>query len=111
MTVRNARNREEIDRAQMLDDGADADLRFVLSDPRGRRFVWDLMGRFKLNEQTYSANNSEHCFNAGMRNAAILLLTDLLRVSPENYLLAQQEAIERAERDRLRVTTDEGDSP
>jgi hypothetical protein len=111
MTVRNARDRDEIERAQMFDDGADADLRWVLSDPRGRRFLWDTMGRFKLNEQTYSPNNSEHCFNAGIRNAAIVLLHDVLRVSPQNYLLAQEEAIARAEREKQRVSTDEGDSP
>ena len=111
MTVRNARSREEIERGVSLENVADDDLRWVLSDPRGRRFLWDTLGRFKLHEQTYSPNNSEHCFNAGLRNGAIMLLNDVLRVSPTGYLLAQQEAIERSEREAQRTTTDEGDSP
>lgn len=111
MTVRNAARPDEIERARMMSDGADADLRWVLSDPRGRRFLWETMGRFKLNEQTYSPNNSEHCFNSGMRNAGLYLLSEVMRVSPENYLLAQEEAMARAEREKQRVTTDEGDSP
>lgn len=97
------------DRARMRAERQDADLRWVLSDPRGRRFLWETMGRFKLNEQTYSANNSEHCFNAGLRNAAIMLLNDVIRVSPDNYLAAQQEAIQLAERERIESTDDEGD--
>lgn len=76
---------------------ADADLLFVMSDERGRRFIWAELGRNGLHRQTYSPNNSEQSFNAGERNAAIKLNLDVMRVSPELYLTMQREAIEAAE--------------
>lgn len=99
--ARNAAKPSELKRAELMAERADADLRFVLSDPRGRRFVWNELGRCGLHAQTYSPNNSEHCFKAGERNAAIRLNLDVIRVSPELYLLMQQEAIEDEARQAL----------
>lgn len=99
--AKNAANPSELRRAELRAERDDADLRFVLSDPRGRRFIWNELGRCGLHEQTYSPNNSEHCFKAGERNAAIRLNLDVIRVSPELYLLMQQEAIEEEARNAL----------
>ena len=89
----NATRQTVLDRADTRARRDDADLMFVLSDPRGRRFLWAELGRCGLHAQTYSPNNSEHCFKAGERNAAIRLNLDVIRVSPEMYLLMQQEAM------------------
>ncbi len=78
---------------------ADADLLCVMSDERGRRFIWSELGRNGLHRQTYSPNNSEQSFNAGERNAAIKLNLDVMRVSPELYLTMQAEAIADAKRE------------
>ncbi len=104
----NAARPTDIDKAKLAAERSDACLSWVLSDARGRQFVWELMGRFKLHEQTYSPNNSEHCFNAGVRNAGILVLNDVLRVSPTSYLTAQAEAMERSK--LATEPTDEGES-
>jgi len=90
----NAASQAAMKRAEQRAKRDDADLAFVLSDPRGRRFLWRELGRCGLHAQTYSPNNSEHCFKAGERNAAIRLNLDVIRVSPENYLLMQQEAMQ-----------------
>lgn len=89
----NAAKPAQLKRAEQRAKRDDGDLAFVLSDVRGRRFIWRELGRCGLHRQTYSPNNSEHCFNAGERNAAIRLNLDVIRVSPEHYLLMQQEAI------------------
>lgn len=94
--MRNAAKPDE-KRAREAARKADADLLFVMSDERGRRFVWSELGRNGLHRQTYSPNNSEQSFNAGERNAAIKLNLDVMRVSPELYLTMQREAIEAAE--------------
>jgi len=91
--MKNARAPVEIARAELAQQRADADLLFVMSDERGRRFIWRELGRCGLHAQTYSPNNSEQSFNAGQRNAAIRLNLDVMRVSPDLYLLMQQEAI------------------
>ena len=89
----NAARQSSMERAAMIAERDDADLRFVLSDPRGRRVLWRELGRCGLHRQTYSPNNSEHCFAAGERNAAIRLNLDIIRVSPELYLTMQSEAM------------------
>ena len=89
----NATSKTSMERAAFRAEREDADLRFVLSDPRGRRFLWRELGRCGLHAQTYSPNNSEHCFKAGERNAAIRLNLDIIRVSPELYLTMQAEAV------------------
>lgn len=89
----NARREQAMKRAEERAKRDDGDLAFVLSDPRGRRFLWRELGRCGLHAQTYSPNNSDHCFKAGERNAAIRLNLDVIRVSPEHYLLMQQEAM------------------
>ena len=99
--MKNARQRAQINRAEMLERRNDGDLAFVLSDARGRRFLWRELGRCGLHAQTYSPNNSEHCFKAGERNAAIRLNLDVIRVSPEMYLLMQQEAMAEDEQNQL----------
>ncbi len=99
----NAANREDMDRADLLQEGADADLRWLMSDPRGRRHVWRELGRCGLFKQTYSPNNSEHCFKAGERNTAIRLQADIVRVCPEHYLTMQQEAIAADKQEAARV--------
>lgn len=109
--AKNAAKPTDLKRAELLAERADADLRWVLSDARGRRFLWNELGRCGLHAQTYSPNNSEHCFKAGERNAAIRLNLDVIRVSPEHYLLMQQEAIEDDARNALieQLETDHDD--
>lgn len=98
--MKNARRPDDAELNLVLQT-EDADLLFVLSDPRGRRFIWRELGVNGLLRQTYSPNNSEQCFNAGQRNAAIRLLDDVMRVSPDLYLTMQQEAIEAEKRAQL----------
>lgn len=90
---KNAAAPTDIERSELAQKRVAADLMFVMSDERGRRFIWRELGRCGLHAQTYSPNNSEHCFNAGQRNAAIRLNLDVMSVSPELYLLMQQEAM------------------
>lgn len=98
--MKNARNPDDLE-SKLNVQAEDADLLFVLSDQRGRRFIWRELGRCGLHRQTYSPNNSEQSFNAGERNAAIRLNLDVIRVSPDLYLTMQQEAFADEKRAQL----------
>ena len=103
----NAAKPKDIKRAELASDLADSDLRWIMSDVRGRRYMWGELGRNGLHSQTYSPNNSEQCFKAGQRNAALNMLADLTRVTPDDYLLMQAEAIEQDKRNELEETEDD----
>lgn len=112
MTVKNARNPEELDRAD--DAGIDAknDLRFVLSDARGRRFLWGLLGECGVHRCSFDPNFGRMSFSEGMRNVGLMLQQRMTLADPDAYLMAQAEAMERAEREGARVPTDDnGDQP
>ncbi len=105
----NAAKPKDIKRAEMQADQADSDLRWVMSDARGRRYMWSELGRNGLHSQTYSPNNSDHCFKAGQRNAALNMLADLTRVTPDDYLLMQTEAIELDKRNAIELEDNQDD--
>jgi hypothetical protein len=99
--TRNAAKVDDLKKAELGEESADRDLMWVMSAPQGRRYIWRELGRNGLFLQTYSPNNSDHCFKAGQRNAALALLADLMRVTPDDYLLMQAEAIELEKRNTI----------
>jgi hypothetical protein len=99
--TRNAAKVDDLKKAELVEEAADRDLMWVMSYPQGRRYIWRELGRNGLHSQTYSPNNSDHCFKAGQRNAALVLLADLMRVTPDDYLLMQAEAIELDKRNNI----------
>ena len=102
MAQRNARDpkavadasRRERDRAKR----DTADLRWIMSDPRGRRFIWRLLGITGIFRSSFTGN-SETFFREGERNVGLKLLTDVTRDANDFYLTAQQEAADEAKRD------------
>lgn len=70
---------------------AEDDLKWILSDKRGRRFYWRLLadcGVFKSS----MTGNSQTFFNEGMRNIGLKLLADLNDVEPDAYVLMLKES-------------------
>ena len=78
--VEKAGEKEKIRRRRELDD-----LIWVLSDPRGRRFVWRLLGKFGLFRSSFTGNSTTF-FNEGERNAALFINTEVMEARPEAYL-------------------------
>jgi hypothetical protein len=75
------------------------DLRWVLTDKRGRRFMWWLLsitGFFKL---SYSGNNDETNFNEGNRNVGLQLMNGINQASPDSYSVMMKEHLKDAEND------------
>ena len=102
MAQRNARDpkavveasRRERDRAKR----EAADLRWIMSDARGRRFIWRMLGITGIFRSSFTGN-SETFFREGERNVGLKLLTEVTRDANDLYLTAQQEAAEEAKRD------------
>lgn len=70
----------------------DNDLRFVMSDARGRRFVWELLGAAGVFRSSFATDALVMAHNEGKRDTGLRLLDRLLRVAPAEYRMAQEEA-------------------
>lgn len=79
--VKEAGERERSARERNLDD-----LLWVLSDRRGRRFLWNLMAKCGLYERSHVAGLEDAtAFNEGQRHIGLHLLKDI-STADENML-------------------------
>lgn len=77
--VREARQRER-DAAKL----ADSDLKWMLSEPAGRRFLWKLMSDCGVFKSSFHPS-SQIYFNEGVRSVGLNILSDLTRLAPEAF--------------------------
>ena len=71
------------------------DFRWLMADPRGRRFVWDLLARAGLFRSSLAASPELTAFNEGRRDLGLGVLADLMRLCPEQYARMQAEAMSK----------------
>lgn len=99
--VRNAADREQVQRAESRDRKGYrrrlAVLRSVLGSREGREFVWSELARHGLYE-SITAQSSMIYVMSGRRDAGLELMADVQRF-PDLYLAMQREAMERAAAD------------
>lgn len=72
-----------------------ADFKWLMSDSRGRRFMWRTMGRFKLFEPSMGPTDAITNFNEGQRNAGLFLLSQVNELTPAFYAVMAAENVER----------------
>lgn len=104
MAQRNASDPRQVAKAQRREKRkaaqADDDLRAILSEPEGRRFVWRLLG-FTGIFRTSFTGNSETFFNEGKRIVGLTVFADAHRVCPDLYaVMSKEAALQEAEEDR-----------
>lgn len=68
------------------------DLKFVLSNKRGRRFVHRLLMRSGVWRLSFDQNALRMAFNEGTRNEGLRLIAQITGDCPERYLEMMQEA-------------------
>lgn len=86
--------REARAQAQVLDKRNEVDeLLWLMSDPRGRRFVWRLLQGFGVYQLSYVQGDPAHsAFNEGRRNEGLKLMSLLLQHCPARFTEMQKEA-------------------
>jgi hypothetical protein len=111
----NARSRRQVVRAERktTDRARRADdlMREQLSTPLGRELIWNELERHGLYEDVTGGVETVYAF-LGRRRVGLQLLAEVMR-HPRAYLLMQQEAIARDQREALETeaaaTQDESD--
>lgn len=60
------------------------DLKWLMADKRGRRFMWRLLERTGIYRSSFTGN-SETFFREGERNVGLAVMADLMDFCPERY--------------------------
>lgn len=74
----------------------DDDLRWLMGNARGRRFVWRLLDRAGVFRSTFSTNAMQMSFAEGMRNEGLRLIGQIHLLCPETYPVMLKEATDAA---------------
>ncbi|MGA9070077.1 MAG: hypothetical protein WB424_07475 [Terracidiphilus sp.] len=88
---RQAEKREADTRKQSARDVQIADLKWLMSSPRGRRFMWrllDLSGPFRI---SFDTNAMKMAFNEGNRNLGNQMFSEVMTFCPELYPVMVKE--------------------
>lgn len=62
-----------------------ADFRWLMSDPRGRRLVWAQLAAAGVFRTTFDPNPQQMAFAEGHRSAGLRLMSQLLTLTPDHY--------------------------
>lgn len=93
--VKNAADSEQVkdaqDKLQRVREREIEDVRFILNDKRGRRFLWRQLEECGVFRSSANNSGSWTYFNEGQRNIGLKLLTEITDASPDAYLLMLKE--------------------
>lgn len=79
-------------RAKRIEEQRLAALRGFMSIPEGRRWIWWLLGECHVFASSFRADPHQTAFNEGARNVGLTILAEVMRVSPDEYLVMTKEA-------------------
>lgn len=68
------------------------DLKWVMSDARGRRFMWRLLSQARVFHSSFTGESLSSAFNEGLRSAGLKHLADIHEACPQQYLVMMKEA-------------------
>ena len=71
------------------------DVRWLMGDARGRRFIWNLLAKAGVFRSSMGLSAELTAFNEGRRDLGLAVLADLMRLCPEEYGRMQAEAISK----------------
>lgn len=86
-----ARDTQRADKSRTERERDDNDLRFIMADARGRRFIWQQLATAGIYRSSFAADPLVMAHAEGKRDTGLRLLDRLLRVTPGDYLKAQEE--------------------
>lgn len=75
--------REELD--LIHDFHEEEDFKWVLSDVRGRRFIWGLLEEAGVYSSSFDGTAETTIFNEGQRNQGLKILSMIHEVAPDMY--------------------------
>lgn len=77
----------QLERETQIDD-----LLWLMSDKRGRRYVWRLLQRAGIYTTTFTGEALSSAFKEGERNQGLKVLSEVMEHCPERFSEMQKEA-------------------
>lgn len=74
-----------------------ADIKIVLSEESGRRFVWRLLEHARVFESIYEMNAKIH-YNAGMQDFGHFIMAEIVEADPNRLIEMMIESKKRGEK-------------
>ena len=85
------RQREDIEQTRKVErDQEKADFAWLMSDKRGRRFMWRMLEVTGVYRSSFTGN-SETFFREGARNVGLKLISDIHEFAPDAYTTMLEE--------------------
>ena len=85
------RHREDVEQARKVErDQEKADFAWLMSDKRGRRFIWRMLETTGVYRSSFTGN-SETFFREGARNVGLKLISDIHEFAPDAYPMMLEE--------------------
>jgi hypothetical protein len=72
-------------------DQETADFKWLMSDKRGRRFMWRLLSMTGLYRSSFTGNSNNTFFNEGARNIGLMLISEVNELTPDAYAMMLDE--------------------
>lgn len=95
----------EKQRKQAIRDEID-ELLWLMSDPRGRRFMWRQLSDFGVYQLSYVQGDSTHtAFNEGRRSMALKLTSQIMQHCPSRFTEMSKEAKNHERRSSITGTS------
>lgn len=92
-----------------IDDTLTHDITRLMQDAGFRRFVWRLLEQAGIYHSSFRSDALQMARCEGRREQGLILLDLISSITPEEYILTQQEAAnERRERDARRRASNTG---
>lgn len=79
--------REELDR-----ETENGDIKWLMSNKRGRRIIWRLLERAGVFRSSFNTNAMSMAFSEGLRNEGLRLIAQIHQLCPELYPTMVKEA-------------------
>lgn len=98
---------EEIAKRRQQD--RDEALAFMVSDHRGRSFLWDLLDQTGMFKASFTGDSLTTAFNEGKRHIGIATFADALLLRPHVFTEMQAEYAARSERYHVSPANNDGE--
>jgi hypothetical protein len=83
--------KDQARREKVARDAELADLHWLMSDARGRRFMWGLLDKAGVFRSSFTGNSTTF-FNEGQRNIGLMMISQIHEKCPELYTAMVNEA-------------------